>query len=301
MSIPALFSRSGPTGFGYASTAAQVADSLDLTGRSVLITGVNSGLGLEMARVIAGRGARVIGLARTEAKATDALAGLPAFVPVACELSEPSSVRAAVERVRAEGPIDALVCNAGIMALPGPEPKYGIELQFLTNHLGHFALVTGLLDRLTDDGRVVMLSSSAHQMAPSVGIDFDDLDGSRRYKSWRNYGQSKLANLLVARELARRFQGSARTANAVHPGVIHTGLGRHLGFMGNLMALGAPLFLKTVGQGAATQTYVAVHPAMTANGEYWVDNNVARSTALGRDMALAARLWEESERLLAAL
>ncbi len=301
MSIFSLFSRPGPTGFGYTSTAEQVLDGVDLTGRTMVVTGCNSGLGLEMARVAAARGARVVGTARTEAKAAEALAGLPGAVPVACELSEPASVRAAAARIATEGPVHALVANAGIMALPKPEAKYGLDLQFLTNHLGHFILVTGLLDHLADDGRVVMLSSSAHTMAPSEGIDFDDLDGSRRYKPWRNYGQSKLANLLVARELARRFAGTGRTANAVHPGVIHTNLGRHMGPMASMLSVASPLFLKTIPQGTATQTYVALHPKNTVNGEYGSDCNVAASSARGADLALAARLWEESERLAAAL
>jgi NAD(P)-dependent dehydrogenase (short-subunit alcohol dehydrogenase family) len=296
-----MFSRPGVSGFGANATAEQVAAGLDLQGKTVLVTGSNSGLGLESARVLASRGARIIGTARTVDKAREALTGMRDAVPVSCELSEPASVRAAVETIRKEGSIDALICNAGIMALPKPEPKYGLDLQFLTNHIGHFILVTGLLETLAEEGRVVMLSSSAHEMAPAEGIDFDDLDGSKRYSSWRNYGQSKLANLLVARELARRFQGTRRTANAVHPGVIRTNLGRHLGLMANVLAVASPLFLKNVGEGAATQVFVAAHPGMGANGEYWADCNVRKSSANGRDMALAARLWAESEKIVSRL
>lgn len=301
MSLLSLFSRAGPTGFGGASTAEQVLAERDLNGRTVVVTGCTSGLGQETARVAAAAGARVIGTARTEAKAAEALVGMPGAVPIACELSEPSSVRAAVDRIAAEGPIDAILANAGIMALPRPEAKHGLDLQLLTNHLGHFILVTGLLDRLSDDARVVLVSSSAHTMAPPEGIDFDDLDGSRRYRPWRNYGQSKLANLLMARELGRRFEGTRRTANALHPGVIHTNLGRHSSLTSMGFAIASPLFLKSIPQGAATQTYVALHPECRVNGEYWMDCNVARSSERGRDAELARRLWDESERLAAAI
>ncbi len=138
-------------------------------------------------------------------------------------------------------------------------------------------------------------------MAPRGGIDFDNLDGSKGYSSWGFYGQSKLANLLFARELARRFEGTGKTANAVHPGVIQTNLGRHMNPMVNVFfALGNPLVLKDVPQGAATQCWAAVHPSTSLlNGEYMFDCNVACSTRAGADMELAGRLWEETERIVA--
>ena len=124
-------------------------------------------------------------------------------------------------------------------------------------------LVTGLLDQLKDQGRVVMLSSSAHRQAPKVGIELDNLDGAKHYSPWSAYGQSKLANLLFSKELARRFAGSRRTANAVHPGVIRTNLQRHMNpILSVAMALSGPLVLKTVAEGAATQTYVATNPGL---------------------------------------
>lgn len=294
----------GPTGFGYGSTAEQVTVGVDLSGKTVVITGVSSGLGAETARVLALRGAKVVGLARTEASAAGALNGMAGAVPVACELSEPASVRAAAATVAAAGPVHAVICNAGIMALPKLEQKYGYELQFFTNHVGHFILVTGLLDALTDDGRVVMLSSAAHRRAPAdVGIAFDDLSGAKRYDPWGNYGQSKLANLLFARELARRFAGTARTANAVHPGVIYTNLSRHMpGWSSIVFAVARPLALKSVPEGAATQCYVATHPAAAAiSGAYWADVNVAESSDHGKDAAMAERLWAETEAIVAGL
>ena len=148
-------------------------------------------------------------------------------LPVACELTDPASIMACVDLLEAEGVLlDGVICNAGIMAVPRLEQAFGYELQFFNNHVGHFILVTQLLDRLTEDARVVVVSSGAHRAAPKGGIEFDNLSGARGYRPSRAYGQSKLANLLFAKELARRFDGTARTANAVHPGVIHTNLGR---------------------------------------------------------------------------
>ena len=129
-----------------------------------------------------------------------------AATPVACELAEPASVRAAVAKIKSlKVPIDGIICNAGIMALPTLNQAYGYELQFFTNHIGHFILVTGLIDSLAASGRVTMLSSRAHEAAPKGGIEFDNLSGEKGYSAWRAYGQSKLANLLFAKELARRF------------------------------------------------------------------------------------------------
>ncbi|HEX4506904.1 MAG TPA: SDR family oxidoreductase [Alphaproteobacteria bacterium] len=307
MSLIAAFKPKGPTGFGYASSASDVTEAVSLAGKTVLVTGCNSGLGLETMRVLAARGAHVIGAARTEAKASEAAATVTGKATgVACELSDPASVRACVETVKQMAPLDAIVANAGIMALPKLNQSHGYELQFFTNHIGHFILVTGLLDRLTDDARVVMLSSAAHQMAPAGGIQFDNLSGERGYKGWVAYGQSKIANLLFAKELSRRFGGTKKTANAIHPGVIATNLGRHLGMSSFVSSLvwgtANALFLKTIPQGAATQCYVAANPkAATISGEYWADCNVAKSRAEANDPALAAKLWEVSEKIVAGL
>jgi len=291
--------RRGPSGFGYASTAEEVTEGLDLSGRRILVTGINSGLGRETGRVLALRGATILGAARTLDKAEAALAGFDGdgHVPLVCELSEPESVAACAAAIDAE--VDVLLCNAGIMALPELELRHGYERQLFTNHIGHFILVTRLLDRLAEGGRVVMLSSSAHSMAPEGGIQFDNLRGEQRYDGWKNYGQSKLANLLFAKALARRLDGG-RTANAVHPGVIHTNLGRHMGLMHKVAPLVSWTFMKSVAQGAATQCYVAVHPAVAGvSGEYFADCNVAKSSRYSRDPELAQRLWEVSERIVA--
>jgi WW domain-containing oxidoreductase len=297
--------RRGANGFGYASTAEEVTDGLDLRGRHILITGVASGLGQESARVLAKRGATVLGAARSVEKAAEACRDFGNdAVPVACDLADPASVRACVEIVKNSGVmLDAILCNAGIMALPKRELCCGQEMQFLTNHVGHFLLVTGLIDRLTPTGRVVMLSSDAHTMAPSAGIQFDDLTFEKGYRPWGAYGQSKLANLLFARSLARRFAGTRQTANAVHPGVIVTNLGRHMPAIARVV-LGAAsaIALKSIPEGAATQCFVTAHPSLAdVSGEYFSDCNVAKSSRHGHDEAMGDRLWSVTEEIVAGL
>jgi WW domain-containing oxidoreductase len=305
VSLIQYFKGNGPSGFGYGSTAEQVTDGLDLSGRTILVTGCNSGIGFETMRVLVKRGARVLGAARTLEKAKIACQQVGGqAIPFACELSDPKSVRGCVEAVKRGGHrLDALLCNAGIMALPKREQAFGVELQLFTNHVGHFILVNGLLERLTAEGRVVMLSSSAHKNAPKAGILFDDLGAERGYTAWGHYGQSKLANLLFAKELARRLSGTRQTANAVHPGVIRTNLSRHMPGAANFaFGLVGPLVLKSVPQGAATSLYVTVHPgAATTSGAYFADCNVARPRADADDAALARRLWEVTEQLVARL
>ena len=200
-------------------------------------------------------------------------------------------------------PLAAIICNAGIMALPKLSQKHGYELQFFTNHVGHFLLVTGLLDKLAPDGRVVVVSSDAHRTAPKGGIDFDNLSGERGYSAWQAYGQSKLANLLFAKQLAKHFRGSSRVANAVHPGVIQTNLGRHMNpVLSAALTLAGPLVLKSMPEGAATEVWAAVHPAAAQiSGEYLSDCNVAKPRRIALDDALAERLWTKTEEIVAGL
>jgi retinol dehydrogenase 12 len=294
------------SGFNRRSTAEQVTKDIDLTGTTALITGVNSGLGFESMRVLCDRGAHVIGAARTMEKARQACDQVNGkTTPVACELSDFDSVVACAEAVQAlDLPLDILMCNAGIMALPKLEQCYGYEMQFVTNHLGHFLLIRHLLERIkaATAGRVVLLSSAAHMLTPKGGINFDNLTGENGYRGWPFYGQSKLANLLTAVELTRQLEGTNATANAVHPGVINTNLGRHTddgGILAKLTNGTVNLLGKNIPQGAATQSYVATSPALEGvSGRYFADCNIARSTRFGRDKKLAARLWRESDEIL---
>jgi WW domain-containing oxidoreductase len=290
--------------YGKRSTATEVSQGIDLRGKTAVITGVNSGLGLESMRVLASRGARVIGLARTQAKADEACAAAGGdTVGLPCELSDFDSVAECAQRIGTMGmPVDILMTNAGIMAPSKLQHAHGVELQFATNHLGHFVLTHRLLGQLKDAtaARIVILSSAAHMRSVKGGIDFANLDASAGYDAWRFYGQSKLANLLCARTLARRLRGTKVTVNAVHPGVIRTNLGRDVGgLFARAMVLATP-FMKTLGQGAATQCFVATHPSLEGkSGEYYADCKSSRTSYHGNNDALAERLWQHSEQLTA--
>jgi WW domain-containing oxidoreductase len=295
----------GPSGFGYGSTAEDTTEGLSLQGKTILVTGCNSGLGYETVRVLALRGAAVIGAARNEANAALACRAIGGQTTgIACDLANPASIRSCIAAVKSRNArLDAIICNAGIMTPPNLQLACGYELQFFVNHIGHFMLVTGLLDALADNARVVVLSSLMHWMAPRGGIDFDNLTGDKGYKPMRAYGQSKFANLLFAKELARRFAGTARTANAVHPGVIPTtNLFKNMYLPSPVRqfapALMTALIYKNIRQGAATSCYVAVNPAAASlSGEYFADCNVSRPRSDANDHDLAARLWNVSEKI----
>lgn len=297
------FRKQPRSNFNRFSTAEEVTEDICLEGKTVLITGVNSGLGFESMRVLSKRGAHIIALARSKEKAENSCALVDGkTTPLACELSDLSSVAACADTVNSMGiSIDVVMCNAGIMAPAVLHKKQGLELQFLTNHLGHFVLVNKLLDRVkqADSGRIVMLSSVAHRLAPISGIDFDNLNGNHGYNPWRCYGRSKLANLLVANELSRRLVGSNATANAVHPGLIATNLSRGTaGLVSKFMLSASTPMERSIAQGAATQCYVAAHGNLDGiSGSYFANCNPARSSAKAKNIALAKKLWEVSEDL----
>lgn len=284
--------------FGARSTAEEVTAGLDLSGKTALVTGCNSGIGHETMRVLALRGARVLGTARTARKARkacDAVAG--EAVPLVLELADFDSVVACAETVSDVAPsLDMLVCNAGVL-LPQRQRVRGLEKHFVVNHLGHFVLVTRLLGKVTaaEEGRVVVVSSVAHWAAPPEGIRFEDLAGLGAYDAGEAYGQSKLANGLFAMELARRLRGRHASANALHPGVVETNLFRH----SDARVTGGA-GRRTVEQGAATSCYVAAHPSLSGvSGHYFEDCNPAQPHPLMTDPQLAAKLWTVSEELAA--
>ncbi len=286
------------------SSAEEVTKGLDLTGHTILVTGTTSGIGFETARVLAMRGANVIATGRTLAKAIDAFQANPGHVtPLALELGDWDSIRTCADNVRRLGvALDALVCNAGIMALPQLEQVRGLEKQFAVNHLGHFILVNRLLDQVKDAraGRVVVVGSRAYRSAPEGGIQFDNLSGERGYSPQGAYGQSKLANYLFTRELARRLRGSAATANALHPGVIITNIIRNMpDWQQRAARLLGWTFAKTAAQGAATSCYVATAPALDGvSGYFFSDCNAVKPAGpYMEDDALAAKLWAVSEEL----
>lgn len=280
--------------FGRRSTADQVLAGIDLTGKRILVTGCNSGLGFETMNALAANGAVVVGLARSIVDASQACAAAnPACIPVACDLANLDSIAAALRAIRDLSlPLDAIVANAGVANLPTLNTRYGVEMHFLVNYLGHFKLINGLADRLRDhSGRVVLVSDGrCVSQAPVEGIMFDNLDGHRFYEPATFYAQSKLANAVYAKELARRLRSRGIAVNSVDPGAARTRL--NTGFI-------AGLFAKTPPRAAATQALLAASPQVAGiTGEYWADCNIRQGNALLEDSVLAKRLWEVSQQIL---
>jgi WW domain-containing oxidoreductase len=226
-------------------------------------------------------------------------------IPFACEQTDLSSVVACAERVLERGSsIDMLICNAGVYLLPQLELAEGLEKQFVVNHLSHFLLVNLLLDcvKSANQGRVVVVGSGAYTLAPVEGIDFNNLSGQRYYDPVKMYGQSKLANGLFARELARRVSGTHVTSNVLNPGWVMTKKALEV------LSRDNPTFdpkhakdAKNTEQGAATTCYVATNPSLAnVSGQYFDDCDIVIPGGAMRDDALAAKLWIVSERLTAA-
>jgi len=278
------------------------ADIPDQTGRTIIVTGANSGLGEVTARELAAKGAHVILACRNTAKGDAAAAAMSGSREVRpLDLADLASVRAFAESVEA---VDVLINNAGIMALPKRATADGFESQFGTNHLGHFALTGLLLPHITD--RVVTLSSGAHRMGR---IKLADLNWEqRRYSRWGAYGQSKLANLMFAYELQRRLtaSGSAVTSVAAHPGYAATELQTKTeSFQDRVMAVGNRLLAQSAELGALSSLYAATVRDLPGGSFVGPDGlmelgghpKVVGSTKASRDEAVTASLWEASEKL----
>jgi NAD(P)-dependent dehydrogenase (short-subunit alcohol dehydrogenase family) len=275
------------------STAEEVTAGLNLTGKTAVVTGCNSGIGFETMRVLALRGAHVIGTARTLAKGKEACGKVSGkTTPVALELTDFDSVVACANTIRdMKVGIDMLILNAGII-LGDWQQVNGIEKQFVVNHLGHFILTNRLRERVTslEGGRVVVVGSGNHRDAPEGGIQFNDLSGRDWYR--RGYAHSKLANGLFSFELSQRLLKTRATSNCVTPGPVDTNIRR------DLPASSTPPNLKSPAQGAATVCYVAAHPAVKfVTGEYFSDCNPAAQSAYQTDRAMAAKLWQVSTQL----
>lgn len=308
-------------GFGHDTTTDEVLEGIRLDGKLALVTGGSGGLGAETARALASKGAHVVITARDLAKgeqaaeAIRASAGHDRVEVEALELDSFESIRAFADRFLARhDALQILVNNAGVMACPYAQTKDGFELQFGTNHLGHF-LLTGLIAPALLRGapaRVVSVSSRGHHQSPVV---FDDIDFERReYDKWLAYGQSKTANVLFAVELERRLGERGVHANAIHPGVIMTDLSRHMKrddfelLQNRAKQAGNPggLKMKSVEAGAATSVYAATAPELEGRGGLYLEDchvaevNDAENAAEGvrtyaRDAEAAKRLWTLSE------
>jgi len=288
-------------------------DIPDQTGRTAVITGANTGLGFETAAALAARGARVVLAVRNLDKGKQAATGISAAAPGAqvelqeLDLTSLDSVRSAAAQLRSDHDrIDLLINNAGVMYTPKSNTKDGFELQFGTNHLGHFALTGLLLDRLLPvaGSRVVTVSSIGHRIR--AAIHFDDLQWERRYGRVAAYGQSKLANLLFTYELQRRLApGGTTVALAAHPGGSATELTRNLP---RLLAVAVPLvepLFQSAEQGALPTLRAATDPGARGGQYYGPDGfgetrgypKVVASSAQSHDADLQRRLWAVSEEL----
>ncbi|XP_028052935.1 short-chain dehydrogenase TIC 32, chloroplastic-like [Camellia sinensis] len=306
-----IFGRKGPSGFSANSTAEEVTKGIDGTGLTAIVTGASSGIGTETARVLAMHGVHVVMAVRnTDAgrKVKDAILkeNPNAKIDVMeLDLSSMVSVRKfASEYKSTDLPLNLLINNAGVMAPPFMLTQDKIELQFGTNHIGHFLLTNLLLETMKNtarvshkEGRIVNVSSEGHRFAYSEGVQFDKINDESSFNTIYAYGQSKLANILHANELARRLkeEGVEITANSLHPGAIATNLLRHHGFLDGLVNLVGKYVLKNTAQGAATTCYVALHPQVKGvTGEYFSDSNIAKPTAQAKDADLAKKLWDFS-------
>jgi WW domain-containing oxidoreductase len=253
---------------------------------------------------LAANGAHVIGLASSLVSAKHACDKVgPGATPVACDLADFDSVAVAAETISGlQVSLDAIIANAGVAQPPTLRTRYGIELQFLVNYIGHFSLLNRLLDLVRDGtGRIAIVSSSASiKHAPPEGIMFDNLDGHRFYDPMTFYGQSKLAVALYAKELSRRLRGRGIAVNSLHPGATRSTRPRE-GLPLCVLLSVAQLFMKSASQGAATQTLLAASPDVTGiTGEYWSDCQIAAGNPLLNDSDLAKRLWEVSAQIVAA-
>ncbi|ACI65835.1 predicted protein, partial [Phaeodactylum tricornutum CCAP 1055/1] len=277
------------------------------TNKVVLITGGNTGLGLESGKRLAASGATVILTTRSVAKGQQAVREVQEYLNEQgvenshvqyvtldlCDLQQvkdfPNTLSSVLSKDQS---IDVLMNNAGVMAIPDRQlTKDGYERTFQTNHLGHFVLTAKLASRLANDARIVNVSSEAWQFAPK-GIELDNLNGEREYGPWSSYGQSKLANILFAKELQAKADaaGKAWTVTSLHPGAVATDLGRYI-----LLFVPLSKFTKTVPEGASTQVYLAANPGK--GGSYYIDCKAKTLKGAPTDMAKADALWQVSEKL----
>jgi len=289
------------------SAGANAVASMD--GRTVVITGGNSGIGRATAVALAAAGADTVITARDEARGRAAVDGIRRASGsdqvdlVMFDLADLESVSRGAERILERCPrIDVLVNNAGLVLSERTETKDGFESTFGINHLGPFQLTRMLTDRLvaSSPARVVTVASTAHQAARH-GLDFDDLQSTHHYRGMQAYGRSKLANILFTQELARRLAGTGVTANSLHPGTVATGFARDDDASG-LLAFGVKLIkplILTPEKGARTSVFLASSPEVAGvTGRYFVKCREQAPSAAAQDEAAAALLWSVSEQLV---
>jgi NAD(P)-dependent dehydrogenase (short-subunit alcohol dehydrogenase family) len=280
-----------------------------MQGKTVVVTGGNSGIGFETAAALASMGARVLITARNADKGRAAVAALAERVDgkgqlqlVVFDLADLASVRGAAEILEQTPRLDVLVNNAGLVLTERAVTVDGYEATFAINHLGPFLLTNLLLERMTASApsRVVNVASTAHNAARK-GIPFDDLQSTRSYRGMRVYGESKLANILFTLELSRRFESRGVTANSLHPGTVRTGYGGDgdtRGFLAFGIKIASPFFLSPA-KGARTSVYLASSPEVDGvSGGYFVKCKPRQPRRWAQDPEAALRLWRVSEELV---
>ncbi|KAL3373739.1 hypothetical protein AABB24_005631 [Solanum stoloniferum] len=304
-----FLSKKGPSGFSPNSTAEEVTQGIDGSALTAIVTGASSGIGAETARVLALRGVHVIMGVRNISAGEQVKETIIKDVPQAkidaleLDLSSLASVRNFASNYNSLGlPLNLLINNAGIMATPFTLSKDKIELQFATNHVGHFLLTNLLLDTMKKtgresrkEGRIVNVSSRRHKFSYNEGIRFDKINDQSGYNGLSAYGQSKLVNVLHANELARHLkaEGVEITANSLHPGAIATNLFRQHSIISGIVDVIGKHVMKNVEQGSATTCYVALHPDVKGvSGKYYADCNIAEASPQANDAGLAKRLWD---------
>ncbi len=279
-----------------------------MSGKTCLVTGATSGIGEVATLELAKQGAKVVLVGRSQAKAEATAERIrretnnPAVEYLLADLSSQAEVRRLADEVKARYPrIDVLINNAGAMINPRRESVDGIEMTWALNHLGYFLLTELLLDTLkaSAPSRIVSVASDAHRMVS--GINFDDVEGKKSYTAFRIYGQSKLANILFTRELARRLEGSGVTANCLHPGFVATNFTTGEGLTFRIFQMMAKVFAISPEDGAKTTVYLASSPEVEGiSGRYFAKCREAKPTRAALDDASARRLWELSERMVGA-
>jgi NAD(P)-dependent dehydrogenase (short-subunit alcohol dehydrogenase family) len=290
--------------FGWRPIADRVIAGVDLSRKRFLVTGCNSGIGLQTMLSLAANGAEVVGLARSFAGARDAcrIAG-GKCIPDACDLSDLRSVAAAADEIRqSQAPIDGLIANAGTAPLPYLQVQCGVEMQFLVNYLGHFALINQLSDMVRNNtGRIVIVTDpAASTPANHDMIMFDNLDGRQFYHPQAFYRQSKSALCVYGQELSRRLSRRKIAVNTVFPGVTrgrrwNRSLSWHRALLQKLAGIGR----RSAPQAAATQVMVAASPLVAGiSGEHWFNCEISARNPSLEDQGLAQRLWETSSRIL---
>jgi NAD(P)-dependent dehydrogenase (short-subunit alcohol dehydrogenase family) len=275
-----------------------------MQGKTVVVTGATSGIGEVAALELAGKGARIVFIARDRNRGEATLAKLDARAPGLshkvhyADLSLVAEMkRVAAEIAASEPRIDVLINNAGAAFAQRQVTAEGFELTFALNHLSYFVVTAGLRERLlgSTPARIVSTSSTAHM---GMKIDLDDLQTKNGYSSLKAYGRSKLENILFTRELARRLQGTGVTANCLHPGVVATRFGHESGGVLQPFLKALQIFAISPEKGAETIVYLASSPNVAnVTGEYFAKNKIAKTSAAAQDMSVAAALWAKTAEL----